>query len=228
MNLFQRRPGPDLKGPPVFNAPPVILWVCGVILVCSVIFFLLSPELQYRAFRHLAIIPDLFLMQFQGDDVQPSLAGLLPLVTHALLHADFMHLLLNLGFLLAFGTVVERSCGGLQMLIIFVMSAIVGATVQVWSMGLVQIPVIGASGGVYGLMGATMSLMIREKIEARLRRVVHVIVIMMLLNLFFAVTGVFDMLSGTQVAWAAHFGGFAAGALLGAFGGKSQRLDKEA
>ena len=73
-----------------------------------------------------------------------------------------------------------------------------------------------------------MSLMIREKIEARLRRVVHVIVIMMLLNLIFAITGIFDMLSGKQIAWAAHFGGFAAGALLGAFGGKTRTLDKEA
>lgn len=223
MSFFHPPSQPGFKGQPVFNAPPFILWLCGLVLLCSVTFFVLGLEQQLNILRHFALVPKSFLAQFSGNGNLPTLGGLIPLITHVLLHADFLHLIINLGFLLAFGTIVERSCGGIQMMVIFLVSAIVGATVQVWSMGPDLIPIVGASGGVYGLMGATLPLLILGKIDPRLRRVADAIIIMMILNLFFAVTGVMDLLAGMTVAWVAHFGGFATGAFLGLFSGPPRR-----
>lgn len=206
---------PSFKGQPIFNAPPYVLWTCVGILLCSLAYLNSGWELQDEILIRFAVIPYFFLAQFGNDSVQPSLSGLLPLVTYTLLHASMLHLIVNLGFLLAFGTAVERSCGGLRMLLIFVVSAVAGAVLQVWSMGPVRIPVIGASGAVFGLMGATLALLIQKRLDPRMRRLASAIVVMMILNLVFALSGLVDWLSGLQIAWEAHVGGFLAGLLLG-------------
>ena len=220
MTSSDSSPQPGFERQPIFNAPPFVLWVCVGILLCSLTYLYLGREFQYEILVRFAVVPYAFLAQFGDGPQQPSLSGLLPMVTHVLLHASLLHLIVNLGFLLAFGTVVERSCGGMQMLLIFLASAIAGAALQVWWMGPLRIPVVGASGAVYGLMGATLTLLIRHRVNRRQRQLAHVIILMMVLNLVFALTGIFDRLSGLQIAWEAHFGGFIAGALLGLVAGR--------
>src|SRR3546814_10248145 len=60
----------------------------------------------------------------------PSLQGLMTLVSHAFLHFDLMHLGLNLGFLLAFGSFVERHLGLLRYLALFALTAAAGALAE--------------------------------------------------------------------------------------------------
>ncbi len=213
-------PGPSFKRQPVFNAPPYVLWTCVGILLCSLAFLYLGREYEDEILLRFAVSPELFLAQFGDGTLKPNLGALLPLVTHVLLHGSPMHLFVNLGFLLAFGTVTERSRGGLQMLLFFLASAVVGAALQAWWTGPEAPPLIGASGGIYGLMGVTLTLALRKRVDPRQRRLAGAILLIMILNVVFALTGIFDRLTGLQIAWEAHFGGFVAGALLGNFDGR--------
>src|SRR3546814_7657257 len=96
---------------------------------------------------------------FRSGAAAPTAAGVMTLVTHAFLHADLMHLALNLGFLLAFGSYVERNLGLARYLLLFALTAAAGALADYAFRGAVPIALIGASGAVYGMTGAAMRFM---------------------------------------------------------------------
>ncbi len=74
------------------------------------------------------------------------------LVSATFLHADALHLLLNTASLIVVGRVVEAVFGRVRMLCVFLISAMSGATAS-WLIGRTDTSV-GASGGVFGLLGA--------------------------------------------------------------------------
>jgi len=165
--------------------------------------------------------------------------GWLPLlwtpVTHALLHANWEHLLLNTAWLVIFATPVTRRYGVLPMLILFLVSAVAGAAAfAATTLPNLQV-LIGASGGVAGLTGAAVRFMFQPVIWdrdpqtgearalgrrlasfrelARHRQAAVFILVWVLLN---AAVPFLPMLIGGEVgiAWQAHLGGFFAGLLL--------------
>ncbi|MEO1703163.1 MAG: rhomboid family intramembrane serine protease [Pseudomonadota bacterium] len=156
------------------------------------------------------------------NDVQELPVGLaiipeeLSLISYAFLHADFLHLASNMLFLWVFGDNVEDALGHFRFLVFYLLCAIAGGIAH----GLVDpssaIPLIGASGAVAGIIGAYLML------HPRVR--VWVLVLMRIplplpawipllgwigFQIFMLVTGGDEM-----VSWAAHVGGFFAGALL--------------
>jgi len=74
------------------------------------------------------------------------------LVSAAFLHADGLHLLVNVMSLLVVGRIVEAIYGPVRMLWVFLLSAVAGASAS-WLLGATHTSV-GASGGVFGLLGA--------------------------------------------------------------------------
>ena len=75
------------------------------------------------------------------------------LITHALLHSDWLHLLINSAWLLAFGSLVAKRTSALRFLSLFFVSAICGALLFLAVNGPIDVVMIGASGAVSGLMG---------------------------------------------------------------------------
>ena len=73
------------------------------------------------------------------------------LVSAAFLHADGLHLLVNVMSLLVVGRIVEAIYGPVRMLWVFLLSAVAGASAS-WLLGATHTSV-GASGGVFGLLG---------------------------------------------------------------------------
>ncbi len=73
------------------------------------------------------------------------------LVTHIFVHADIGHLFWNMLALFFFGTELERRVGERNFLIIFLVSGIFGGIVE---MLVATGYMMGASGGVMGVMGA--------------------------------------------------------------------------
>ncbi len=203
---------PD-KRQPIFNAPPATLGTCGALILCQVLYWLAAPSWQIAALAAIAYQPTAFLAQFDGTGIGPTLLDSLPLVGHAFLHADFMHLLLNAGFLLAFGSAVERCLGPRWFLVIFLAAAAGGAlTETLFDAG--PILMIGASGAVYGMMGAVIPFLFRPGIAARRRRMIEFVAVIMALNLLVGAVGLGDFLAGAEIAWRAHIGGFATGIAL--------------
>ena len=140
------------------------------------------------------------------------------LITHAFLHGSWLHLAMNGAILLAVGHGVCRAAGAMVMLSVFFVSVGMGA-VTMGLMAETKAVLVGASGGVFGLLG--MLLAWRARMLARMGfsqmpvwRVILGLVAIHLLLIFG-----FESLSeggfaGGNVAWQAHLGGFVAGWLM--------------
>jgi len=209
-------PPPTSGHEPAFNLPPGTLWLA----LAMVLVFLLQSVLERPAWSWLltnfAFISTVFWPPGSGA---PTLQGVMTLVSHAFLHGSFMHLALNLGFLLAFGSFVERHLGLVRYLLLFAVTAAVGALTEFWFRGAEPVALIGASGAVYGMTGAAARFMFvgapanQRGLDQRRRALVFVGVFLGL-NLVLGITGLGDFLAGEAVGWKAHAGGFVAGALL--------------
>jgi len=196
---------------PLFNSPPATLWLAGALVACYGLSWLLPDEGQGWVISRLAFIPVLFLSQFSPEGPGLSLPLMLPLLTHTLLHADLTHLLVNVGMLMAFGAVLERSLGPTRYLIIFFATAAVGALTLTWWVGAQPVVMIGASGGVYGLMGAAMRFLFSGGVGNARRGAITFAAAILGLNLVMALVGMGGLIAAANIAWQAHVGGFVAG-----------------
>jgi len=138
-------------------------------------------------------------------------------VTSMFLHANPLHLIANLWFLWLFGDNIEDRFGRLPFLMLYLLAGVVGnLTHALFTFGHSDLPVIGASGAVAGLMG---SYLIRFP-NARIRCMFLIIFypVFFRLRAFWFIGGwmliEFIAAYGTPndyVAHWAHIGGFALG-----------------
>ncbi len=142
------------------------------------------------------------------------------LVTYAFLHGGWMHLGGNMLFLWVFGDNVEDAMGHARFLVFYLACAAAGALAHVAMGPDSQVPLIGASGAVAGVVAAYLMLHPRVKIWVlALGRLplrlpaMWVLGLWVGLQLFNALTDIGDN-PGEAVAWWAHVGGMCAGAFL--------------
>ena len=137
------------------------------------------------------------------------------LLTSMFLHASFLHLMFNMLFLIAIGIPLEARMGKGRFMTIYILGGMIGSIVFViveWSTTL-NVILVGASGAISALMGAMIMLYPRERImffmgpmlTDRFSVYVPILVWFVLQMALF----VFD---DSPIAYAAHLGGFAAGA----------------
>ena len=108
------------------------------------------------------------------------------LITFGFLHWDLRHLLLNTLLLFLLGPIVERRAGTVALLIIFLSASVAsGAGIlikhQIWPAGGVS---LGASGGMFGLLGAALVLVFRRPSPGRLRTVLMAALVLGLIYSF--------------------------------------------
>jgi membrane associated rhomboid family serine protease len=103
----------------------------------------------------LALTPATFL----GNNVMPDLLGpVRSLFTYMFLHSDWGHLLGNMIFLWVFGDDVEEALGRIRFLIFYLGSGALAGLVYVASDPNSDIPLIGASGAIAGVVVAYVML----------------------------------------------------------------------
>ena len=222
--------------------PGVILACCALFLVIHAVRSVLPVAMDEAVFDALALLPVRFAVALGLEPAAFSAAFLATaggahwwtLLTAAFLHASWTHVGLNCLWLVAFGAAVARRLGTVRLLALFALSALVGNLVYV-ACNLTSFAfVIGASGGVSGMVGAITRFAFRPSVEAAgppdlaaLRR--PILSLRQLLTtratlVFIAVFLVTNVLSGFvpaitgfsdgPVAWQAHIGGFLAGLFL--------------
>jgi len=142
----------------------------------------------------------------------------LPLVTYAFLHANWLHLLSNMLFLLVFGDNIEDAMGHLRYFVFYIASAVLAAGAHLVMNMDANGPLIGASGAVAGVLGAYVVLYPHARVFVLARIIIPIplpVPAFWFLG-FWVATQVFYAFfaAGEPVAWWAHLGGVAAGVLL--------------
>ncbi len=222
---------------PMFNAPAVVVWVLGVLVLVHAGLWML-PEPQWaEAIEALALIPSRYTGE--ADAIYGGwAAAFTSLVTHQLLHGDIAHLGLNSAWLLAFGSAVASRIGAIRFLTFAVLSGVAGGLTFV-AMHLGETTVmVGASGALAGLMGGAFRFLfsafddggaeafrgdqrrIRRMSLGELfrdRRAQFAIGFWIAINFATALLAPLITSAG-GIAWEAHLGGFVFGLLaFGAF-----------
>lgn len=179
----------------------------------------------------LGVIPVVLLDQAQLPPELALVPAALTPLTSMFLHGGFMHLAGNMLYLWIFGNNVEDAMGHFRFVIFYVLCGIAAVFGQVLQDPHSEIPMIGASGAISGVLGAYLLLYphARVLVAVPLGIVLHTVRLPagVVLALWFAIQIFSSMAAGDGpgVAWFAHIGGFIAGlALMPLFRRRDVRL----
>lgn len=220
---------------PVFNIPAVVVWLALIMVALELVRDLvLSPEADVMLLARFAFIPARFL----SAELLPGgrAAQVWTFFTYAFLHASWMHLSINLVWLLAFASPLAWRFGTGRFLAFFAVTAAAGALAHLVTHLDAFSPMIGASAVVSGAMAGSARFAFgpggplqgrasssragapADPVAVPLtqvlkdRRVLVFLGVWVVLNLISGVIGF--GLDDNQIAWQAHFGGFIAGLVL--------------
>jgi membrane associated rhomboid family serine protease len=132
------------------------------------------------------------------------------LVTSAFLHENATHLLMNMTALWFVGREVEKDLGAKSLVLIYCAAAL-GGGIAVVAFG--QERTLGASGAIYGLLGATFCLGVRAFLDDHRKsalRIMRIVGVVIAINLLFSVAIPF-------ISLAAHVGGLVTGFIVTLF-----------
>lgn len=147
------------------------------------------------------------------------------LITAMFLHGGVMHIGGNMLFLYIFGDNLEDYFGHVGFLLFYLASGLAASALQIFANPLSEIPNVGASGAIAGVMGGYLLLFPKAKVDVLviLGFFVQIFALpaFVMLGIWFAmqIFGGFSTIGqdGGGVAYWAHAGGFVAGvALVGA------------
>jgi membrane associated rhomboid family serine protease len=124
------------------------------------------------------------------------------LLTSAFTHVEIWHIAVNMLALWFLGPQVERTLGRVRYLGLYLLSALAGSTLVLWfTPSLTQ--TVGASGAIFGLMGAL--LVLAHKVGGNVSQIGGWLLINAVITFTFP-----------NISWQGHLGGFLGGALVAA------------
>jgi membrane associated rhomboid family serine protease len=205
---------------PSYRTP--IVTVGLISLNCLVFFYLLSwgKEFQNALFKWGAIPFEIT----HGQELTPDLAFSIPLslFSSMFMHGGFLHLAGNMLYLWIFGDNVEDKLGHLKFFIFYILCGLAAALTHIVTAPNSQIPMVGASGAIAGVLGAYMIRFPHARILTliffgyfiRMTRISALFVLgfWFILQLLYGLPSLGSV--GGGVAWFAHVGGFLAGIFL--------------
>jgi membrane associated rhomboid family serine protease len=220
-----RAPPPSDAYRLLFTPPPVVSWLLASFVAVLGLMLILPPPVLDRFLGSFAFIP-LALTNAPwavGLSAGDYFQTLFPLVSYSFLHGGLLHLLMNgLGFLIV-GTIAARRMGDTSFLLFCVITGIFAGLTH-WAFYVNSgTPLVGASGMLSGLVGATSRFVMLDLrgvwgragglMPLTDRRFVIFTLIWLALNYALGSGGV-GAGPGQSIAWEAHMGGYFAGALL--------------
>jgi len=141
-------------------------------------------------------------------------------VTSIFFHADITHLLFNMFALYIFGRYLEMRIGSRDFLVLFLVSGVVGNLGYFLTVGTKGAPALGASGAIYGVIGALAIL------APLLRVLVYGFfpVPLIFAAVLWALIDLFGLLLPSSIAHGAHLGGMLVGVAVGLYYRSSRRI----
>lgn len=202
-------------------ARPYVNW--GLIALCTAV-FLLDPSYRDYGFTPASLQNAVYGTGLLAKGFVPPPTDwpdlLLTSVSYIFLHGSFLHLAGNMIALWVFGNNIEDSMGHWRYPLFFLMCGMGGAAAEGLFTPDPQIPVVGASGAIAGVMGAYLLLHPRARVLVLLAFRIPVLVpasvvvgLTLALDVIAALAPA-DPGAAELIAFRAHIGGFATGALL--------------
>jgi membrane associated rhomboid family serine protease len=211
--------GDDNTGRILFPAATILL------ILANIAVFLLQlaqgePGIE-RFFMMWSVIPAEYS---EGRDLPPliPLPFWITVFTSMFMHAGWLHLFGNMLYLWIFGDNVEDAMGRPKYVVFYLLCGVIATAAQIATNPDSQIPNVGASGAISGILGAYLVLYPKRRVRVFLLRAivympaVAVIGLWILLQFFNGVGEITRTPTEETggVAYAAHIGGFLAGVLL--------------
>ncbi len=213
---------------PMFNVPRIVVLTAAVMIGVQLIRMALPDEESVQFLLALAFIP----ARYSGaaaDLPGGYLAAVTSFVTYMFVHSGWVHLSVNLLWMVAFASPVAKRIGDWRFLSFSALCGIAGALTHLAFHFGEMTPVVGASAAISGQMAAAMRFVFGarpgretdlahaplESLSRTLtdRRILAVLGVWVALNAVFGLGGV--SIAGTEgdIAWEAHIGGFLFGLL---------------
>lgn len=207
---------------PLFNMPGIVVaFMLACIGVHLVRLYLLTDEQNYLVILNGAFIP----LRYSGQFPLDIFAFTSPF-TSSLLHAGWMHLVLNMVWLAAFASPLATRIGAVRFVLFWAFTTVASLLLHYAVHPGDMVPVIGASGAISGMMGAAARFGFRADRSGRVpnfvgrrltlvetftsRQVVVFLGVWLAIN-FAAGAGLDLSGSDGSIAWEAHIGGMLAG-----------------
>jgi membrane associated rhomboid family serine protease len=159
-----------------------------------------------------------------GHDIAPTIP--LPfwatLFTSMFLHGGWMHLGGNMLYLWIFGDNLEKVMGHVRFLLFYLACGIAAGLAHIAFSGASNVPTVGASGAISGVLGGYLLLFPRNRVRVLMRGGVVALPAITVLGFWILIQlvngigalAVTSETSGGGVAYMAHVGGFIAGLVL--------------
>lgn len=177
--------------------------------------FILELQRGEAFIRQWAYIPREFLADPAGE--------LVTVFTAMFMHGGWMHLIGNMIYLWTFGDNVEDEFGHIPFLLFYILAGVAATAAQTAFLPQGNIPNVGASGAIAGVLGAYILMFPRGQVRLLTQAGVINVPALMAIGLwiflqFVSVAGELTDTSQTGerpgVAYMAHIGGFIAGFVL--------------
>lgn len=214
---------------PVYITPFVTY---GLIAANILVFFQeisLNPAELNRFFAIWALVPAEFTASLTGQTLISPIPEWMTLFTSQFLHGGLLHIAGNMLFLWIFGNNVEEQLGHVRYLGFYLACGVLAALAQWYVSAYSEVPSLGASGAIAGVMGAYILKFPGAKITTLIPLGIFFwtadIPAFFFIGVWFvqqAFAGVASLevhssvgMESGGIAYWAHAGGFIAGAILG-------------
>ena len=197
---------------PFFNdVPRGVLALGGSLFVIEVLLQLLGLEWRSTAFLLLAFFPIEFSTPYEELFLGQNF---IMFFSYSFLHGNFFHMIINVAIFFALGKQIEEQLGPINLTLIFISTAIAGAAAYQLFASENPVPMVGASGGVFGFFGFLKGKELLYRISHRLSILPFLNLVFGLLILHIILVLLYPTIIPFQIGWHGHFGGFVFGLLL--------------
>ena len=188
---------------------PVVTYV---LIALNVVFFFIELNGGEAFFQHWAFVPRRFLANPAGDFAT--------LFTSMFMHGGWLHLLGNMLYLWIFGDNVEDRFGHVKFIIFYLLCGLAATFAQLAFSTGSNVPNLGASGAIAGVLGAYILLFPRGRVNVLMGRGVIPMPALVVIGFWIVlqfISGIGSISNAAEtggVAYMAHIGGFIAGFVL--------------
>jgi membrane associated rhomboid family serine protease len=220
---------------PILNVPRGVSAAAALMIVIQLVRGLLPDDVDLTLLLALAFIP----ARYSGAAAELP-GGYLTCVTsffnYMVVHAGWVHLLVNVLWMLAFGSAVARRVGDRKFVVFSVLCGVMGAVTHLIFHFGEMAPVVGASAAISGQMAGALRFIFTAQAPSARRtpdfvsallmplgktvrdpRILFFLLLWVAINAYFGLSAV--RIAGQEggIAWEAHIGGFLCGLLTFGF-----------